>query len=188
MKDFLESISISNWISILSSFATILISIVSICIALKSLKVAKQSIVEANRPYVVCYLSFIDVGNPATYLVIKNFGVTGATIKSITCNKTFENNNYRINGFLKNFNNHFIAPGQSFATVFIDSPKTECEIFEFDIVYSNNSTTFTEKIRLNTNFNENMIYFNNRPKKTNSTSDLNVTIKNVAHSFAKTKL
>lgn len=81
----------SDIIEIVSIITSTLLSVISLWIAVKSLKqsqksieIAELSIEESNRPYVVVYRDFIQVLNTAhEYLVIKNFGNTGATIDSL---------------------------------------------------------------------------------------------------------
>ena len=99
------------------------LGIVSIAIAYvairqsnKSIKLTEESIEDANRPYVVAYLTSMQVTNTIIeYVVIKNFGQTGATINSIQVIPDYEYEGHDLNNGnpFKDINNHFIAPGQS---------------------------------------------------------------------------
>lgn len=91
--------------------------LVAIIISVFALNQTKRSIEEANRPYVVVYRDYIQVlSNIHEYLVIKNFGKTGAIIDSVL----FEPGYYdsmRNKVVFNNIEDTFIAPGQSLSKV-----------------------------------------------------------------------
>lgn len=117
MQNFLNSLSTDNYISIIGMLISLLTSIVAIGISLKTLKQNSRMITESTRPYVVMYSQTTNFQNPAFYLILKNFGQSGATITNIECDTDlglFSYNESRIP--FSNFQGVFIAPGQSFST------------------------------------------------------------------------
>lgn len=172
------SLNTDNQIAIISSIATLLISLVSLWIALKAIKITKASMLEANRPYVVVFLETVDIGYYGKYLVIKNFGKSGASISSITCNQTFENS--YINNFLNDCSNRYIAPGQSFVTVF--ESEAGKEQMNFELKYSDGISNYQESIQLDSSM------FRHQMHKTVSKSklsDFENSLIQVTHAFKK---
>ncbi|MGG5805291.1 hypothetical protein [Bacillus mycoides] len=113
----MDNINISNLVQVISPIVGIVISIVAIIISVLSLKVTKNSIEEANRPYVVIYRDYIQVlSNIHEYLIIKNFGKSGATIDSIIFDPSYVDSRTG-KEFFENTSDTFIAPGQSITTV-----------------------------------------------------------------------
>lgn len=105
----------SDKIQIISILVSTLIAVISILIAIATLRQTNKITEEANRPYVVIYLDVIQVTSTfCYYLVVKNFGNTGAVIDSITFTPDFDTKyNYKP---YEDFKNHFIAPNQSITT------------------------------------------------------------------------
>lgn len=116
-------------IDIFLALTTIILSVVSVVIAVRALNVSKQSMIEANRPYVIAYMNDLTSFKIDKYIIIKNFGKSGAFIYNIFINideevmiKDEEGN--IINGlekskemfylFIENNKSIFIAPNQSF--------------------------------------------------------------------------
>lgn len=116
-------------IQMIASMVTVVVSLVSIWIALRSLKVSKESLLQSNRPYVVIYLSSINSFKTEKYIVIKNYGKSGATITGIRLDlleDSFGKKREFIRGFFLQHSNSFIAPNQAF----------QLPLFDFDIVGS----------------------------------------------------
>lgn len=142
---FLE-LEVSDQIQIISTIATIIISLVSVWIAVSTLKQTNKITEEANRPYVVIFLEVIQVTSTFTYyLVVKNFGNTGAIIDSISYNPDF-NNKYGLKPFA-DFENHFIAPRQSITTA-CDFEKPYTPI-DFTISYHVGKKSYTDTFIIN---------------------------------------
>ena len=179
--DWFLNLKIENQIAIVSSFATIFISIGSVWIALKAMKITKQSTLDANRPYVVIYFEVVDVGYYVKYLIIKNYGKSGAFINSIECDKEFKKD--YLNNFLDDCSNRFIAPGQSFVTVF--DKENEDEQLEFDIKYSDNISKYNEKIQLNSRAFKHQMY---KTVSQSKLSDFENRLIQTIHAFKKSNL
>ena len=78
-------LTISDIIEICGIAVSLITGIVAIIISVKTLKQNSKMIEESTRPYITIYFQTTTVRTPRAYFVIKNFGNTGATISSITC-------------------------------------------------------------------------------------------------------
>lgn len=106
-----------DWIQLVTSIITAATSIIAIVISVRSLRATKRSIEDANRPYVVAYLAWMWLDdNLKEYLVIKNFGKTGATIKSISYDVPWLTPTTNTNVF-GNMNGYFLAPDQKYTSL-----------------------------------------------------------------------
>jgi len=143
-----QELEVSDQIQIISIIATIIISLVSIWIAVSTLKQTNKITEEANRPYIVVYLETIQVTSSfIQYLVVKNFGNTGAMIDSISYEPEFKNK-YDLRPF-EEFKNHFIAPNQSITCVCgFEFP---CEPIIFRINYHQDKNFYSESFTINPN-------------------------------------
>ncbi|MRG86714.1 hypothetical protein [Salinibacillus xinjiangensis] len=100
----------------ISDLIGIAVSIIAVVISVLSLKQTQRSIEQANRPYIVVYRDYIQVlSTVQEYIIIKNFGKTGAVIDSLEFSPNYKN--WRGNDTYENISNTFIAPGQSISTV-----------------------------------------------------------------------
>lgn len=101
----------------MTSIITAATSIIAIVISVRSLKATKRSIEDANRPYVVAYLNWewLDL-NLREYLVIKNFGKSGAIIRNITFSEPWKNSQNQ-QPIFNNMDGYFIAPNQKFISL-----------------------------------------------------------------------
>ncbi|MGJ0741424.1 hypothetical protein [Enterococcus casseliflavus] len=150
--------SVSDVIGVISIVVSTILTIVSLFIAVKSLKqsqksieLAEQSILDANRPYVVVYRDYIQILNSVSeYIIVKNFGNTGATIDSVVFTPELKYKNKERNIF-ENLRNTYIAPKQSISTVSnnnVFEKKDLCQ-FEVEIKYHNNNATYNETFLFN---------------------------------------
>lgn len=91
-------------------------SIIAVLISLASLLYTNKVQRDAKRPYVVAYLHKFRVsGADLIFLVVKNFGKTGATILSVESDVDLRTKAHKYdNNPLSNLKNVFIAPNQSF--------------------------------------------------------------------------
>lgn len=110
-------LSPSNWIEIISIIAGLITSVTAIVISVLTLKTTKESIEEANRPYVVAYLNWEWIDNQMReFLVIKNFGSTGATIDSINYSEPWINS-HNEKPIFYDMDGYFIAPSQKYVSL-----------------------------------------------------------------------
>ena len=91
-------------------------SIIAVIISLVSLLYTNKIQRDSKKPYIVAYLNKFKVSNmDLIFLVIKNFGKTGATILSVISNIDLKTKGLEYkNNPLSNLENIFIAPNQSF--------------------------------------------------------------------------
>lgn len=106
-----------DWIQLATSIVTAITSIIAIVISVCSLRATKRSIEDANRPYVVAYLAWMWLDdNLKEYLVIKNFGKTGATIENISYDEPWLSPTTKVSVFGK-MNGYFLAPDQKYTSL-----------------------------------------------------------------------
>ncbi|PGE86630.1 hypothetical protein COM55_07675 [Bacillus pseudomycoides] len=165
----MDNINISELVQIISPIVGIVTSIVAVFISVGSLKATRSSIEEANRPYVVVYRDYIQVlSSIHEYLVIKNFGKSGATIDSII----FEPNTDK--GFFENTRDTFIAPGQAISTVVSSNAFGEENNgkIKITIKYHTEKKQYQEVITLNDEARRDMLFSKVRPSKSKSIQEV----------------
>lgn len=102
---------------LITSIVTATTSIIAIIISIRSLKATKRSIESANRPNVVAYLTWdwLDI-NLREYLVIKNFGKSGAIITNIIFSEPWKNSQNQ-QPIFDHMDGYYIAPNQKFSSL-----------------------------------------------------------------------
>lgn len=135
-------------IEIIGIIASTSVSIVAIVISVMTLKQNNKMIEESTRPYVVVCGKTANYQDPRFYLIIKNYGSSGAIITKFICDHDLTEFSYRkeITPF-KNICGTFIAPGQSFITnlkvlELFHEETTLC----FQIEYKTKHRTYCENI------------------------------------------
>lgn len=130
-----------NKYELFSSVVQALTSIVAVVLSTIALIRSSKSERDANKPYIVSFLKVVRSSQTTIiYLMIKNFGRTGATILSVKADPAidsgqlkFENNPFEL------FSNQLIAPDQTYAAV-ISVKNSEIELktrkFSLSITYS----------------------------------------------------
>ena len=109
------SLTPSDVIQLIGILASLITSVIAIIISVLTLKQNSKMIDETSRPYVAIYAKTTNFQSPQYYLVIKNFGQTGATISSIKCSPDITPFSIRSDHIpFSNFAETYIAPGQSF--------------------------------------------------------------------------
>lgn len=143
-------ITVSDWIEIIGIIFSSITSVVAIVISVKTLKQNNHMIDESTRPYINVVGKIANFQSPNFYLVLKNFGNTGATITNFSCNSdlsiySFSNQHVPF----KHIAGTFIAPNQSIVTA-LDTKKlfTDKPILIFDIKYSSDKKKYSEHIQI----------------------------------------
>lgn len=156
-------LSIDNIISIAGIIVSLLTSIVAITISVKTLKQNSTMILESTRPYVVMYSETTNFQSPHFYLILKNFGQSGAVITNIECDTDLSAFSYNENRVpFSNFEDVFIAPGQSFSTnldtrkIYKDKDSYPAPV-KFKIFYRNESKTFSDTFTIHFDANSTLI-------------------------------
>ena len=178
LKELLNTISVSDWIQILSVISTVLISIVSIIIATKSLRLTRKSIEDANKPYISCYVEMVEVGHFKKYFVIKNFGKTPATILDIKFDKDIKGLGRQ--GKIDSIKNALIAPNQKFITAVKVEERNN---FNVTIIYKDlNSQVFEQTFNLNLGFTSDLLYVDSNNSALSKDTN---ALRNALHQWVK---
>lgn len=109
------ALTTTDMIQIISILISTITSIVAIWISVRTLKQTNRITKEANRPYVCATLEYITVTtHKDIYFVIKNHGVTGATIDDICFSQAPD---FLLGlDIFNNLKGTFIAPKQKIST------------------------------------------------------------------------
>ncbi|MYL58255.1 hypothetical protein GLW20_12135 [Virgibacillus halodenitrificans] len=101
----------------ITSIVGVVVAIVAVGISVASLIQNQKSVERANRPYVVVYMDILQLlSSRNKFIIIKNFGKTGAIINSLTFFPEYYSKPLQQEVF-KNIKDTFIAPNQSFTTI-----------------------------------------------------------------------
>lgn len=167
----MDNINIASLVQIISSMVGIGTSIVAIFISVLSLRATRSSIEEANRPYVVVYRDYIQVlSSIHEYLIIKNFGKSGATIDSIIFEPSYIDSTTD-KGLFEHTRNTFIAPGQSISTVVPTNAFGE-EHVKITIKYHTEKKEYQEVITLNQEASRDISFVKVKPPKSKSIQEV----------------
>lgn len=106
----------------------------------------------STRPYVVAYKNITYFQNTNYYIILKNFGQTGAVIEKFQCNIDLQNYSH-LDGdrIFEHIEGTFIAPQQSVMAC-VDTVKLfkdGIDIIEFTITYSDGINKYNEKYKIN---------------------------------------
>lgn len=142
----IQTISISDRIQIISIICTSILSIIAIVISVLTLIQNNKMIFESNKPYLSILAKTINFTSPRLYLVLKNFGTSGATISNIEYDEIF-------NCFFKkkpfeHMKNVFIAPNQTFLYP-LNKSDNLCKPVNFKITYQYLGKTYIENCCVN---------------------------------------
>ena len=133
--------SSSDIIEIISIVCSSILSIVAIVISVLTLVQNNKMIFESNKPNIVIFSKVISFTTPYSYLILKNFGNSGATILNIQCDKNLKSFFDRVP--FKNIENTFIAPNQSFVYPLLPNIKLD-ETISFAINYKYLNKEYSE--------------------------------------------
>lgn len=88
--------SISDWINLSLSILSLILAITSIITVVLTLKQNNKMIESNTRPYISVYGDMTNFANLQFYIIVKNFGKSGAVIKDFTCDIDLKKYNYGI--------------------------------------------------------------------------------------------
>ena len=139
---------ISDIIEIVGIVVSTIVSIIAIYISIKTLQQNNKMIEESTRPYVIVCAKTANFQEPRFYLIIKNYGSTGAIITKFVCDHDLANYSYSKEHVpFKNISGTFIAPGQSFMTNLKPQNLFNEDItLHFQIEYKTEFKTYFENI------------------------------------------
>lgn len=149
----------SDVIEILGIIASLITSVIAIVISVKTLHQNSQMIEESTRPYIVVYSQTTNFQSPAYYLIIKNFGQTGAIVTSIRCNHDLSLYSFSQNHIpFEHFNGTFVAPGQTFlCSVNTQKLFENPESLHFSVEYESNGKTYSDSFEINLNADSDLV-------------------------------
>ena len=140
---------IVNIILCVLSFILAVISVVTVVITLRQ---NSRMIDNSTRPYIVFYQGVTDFQTPYFYIIVKNFGQSGAVVTSFNCNRNMKDCACDATHvpFL-HFAGSFLAPGQSFIAQ-LDSKKVfggNVSAFVFSIEYRCGDKLYSDSFTIN---------------------------------------
>lgn len=142
----IQIISISDKIQIISIICTSVLSIIAIIISVLTLLQNNKMIFESNKPYISIFAKAISFTSPRIYLVLKNFGTSGATILDIEYDEVLDS--YFKKKPFEHMKNIFIAPNQSFMYP-LSKAEDLCKPIHFKIKYKYLNKTYIENHLVN---------------------------------------
>lgn len=155
----MQNLTVSDYIQVISILISTFIAVSSIVISVFTLRQTNKITKETNRPYVVAYYDAINVSAPIKYLIIKNFGVSSATIDSIKFEPTVLNE-YTKKPMFSSLINHTIAPSQKIMTsIDVKEPRT----FRITISYHLEKDKYCDSFDINLNSISDNVYAKSHP-------------------------
>lgn len=142
---------ISDVINIILCILSFVLAVISVITVVITLKQNHKMIENSTRPYIVMYSNSTYFQNVKYYLILKNYGNTGATIKEFRCNIDLLEYCFGEKRPFEHIIGTFVAPQQSFM-VCIDSVKlyeNKIEMIEFNIKYSDGIKDYNENYQIN---------------------------------------
>lgn len=143
---------VSDVINIVLAILSFILALISVVTVVATLKQNNRMIENNNRPYIVCYSSYTYFQDLFYYVVVKNYGQTGAIVTDFKCNIDLKE--YCKNKEREPFGhiiNTFIAPQQSYIACLNSVKLFEDNIKEikFNIEYLANNKKYKENYIIN---------------------------------------
>lgn len=144
------SISVSDAIQLVGIMASLLTGIIAIVISVKTLNQNNQMIEESTRPYITIYTGATYFQDTDYFIILKNFGQSGAYITSFNCDRVFEPSRGLDSIPFQHIVGTHVAPGQSFRyrADSVNLLKNTDPII-FAIEYKSGNKLYSETISLN---------------------------------------
>jgi len=139
-------VEISDWINVILCILSFLLALISVITVVITLKQNHKMIENSTRPYIVItYERVIIPGGIARYIVVKNYGQTGAKIVSMSCagdvTPEFQRRFCKISGA-------FLAPSQRLLYYWGDANPGTPEQVSFSYEYIAGKKVYKENIEL----------------------------------------
>ena len=77
---------ISDWINVILCILSFVLAVISVITVIITLKQNSKMIKNSTRPYIVAYKNITYFQDTNYYIILKNFGQTGAVIENFKCN------------------------------------------------------------------------------------------------------
>jgi hypothetical protein len=143
---------ISDWINVSLCILSFILAAISVVTVVITLRQNNKMIQNSTRPYIVAFAQITNFQEPTFYLVIKNFGVSGATIEKMECSIELNQVSYRDE--MTPFNHiegTFLAPGQSITSSLYSKKFKEHDIKDFNVTlhYSDGIKNYVQDCLIN---------------------------------------
>lgn len=133
-----------------SDIISSLIALIAVVISIATLQQNRNMLEESTRPYITVYVTETNFQKPTKYLVVKNFGKTGALITKFKTNPDLLV--YTRSPGLRPFGkieNSFLAPDQSHVcNIDFETARNYCNV-SFEILYETKYKKHSDSITLN---------------------------------------
>lgn len=143
--------SISDWINVVLCVLSFILAVISVVTVVITLKQNSKMIKNSTRPYLVVTCQITNFQDPAFYLVLKNYGNSGATITCFNPSINLLDYSYseKHTPFSK-IEGTFIAPNQTI-TCNLNPRKMSGEVnsFTVEIKYTDGVNSYSEKCPIN---------------------------------------
>lgn len=186
-----SKLSPSDWIAFWSILVTLFTSLVAICISLASLIQNRNIIRNLNAPKLFFYANQITTGFYSKYIVLRNYGNTETKIIDIS----FQGELHELDQkFVTSLKGATILPGETISNGIIDDGEFGDSNVTISVTYTRYKKKVTETFLLDFNRLNNTFYIRNGNRSQNKDStvraleNLNVDMKNIAHTFDKKNL
>ena len=149
----------SDIIQIFGILFSLITSIIAIIISVLTLRQNSKMIAESTRPYVVIYSKTTNFQSPSLYIIVKNFGQTGATISSIKSSPNISKFSIMENRIpFDNFSGTFISPGQSFiCNIKTSAFYSQEDSLDFQIDYESNGKKYHDEYSISPNSEKSLV-------------------------------
>lgn len=143
---------ISDWINVILCILSFILAVISVITVIITLKQNSKMIKNSTRPYIVAYKNITYFQDTNYYIILKNFGQTGAVIENFKCNIDLQNYSYLgKDRIFEHIEGTFIAPQQSVMGC-VDTVKLfkdKIDIIEITITYSDAINKYNETYMIN---------------------------------------
>lgn len=143
---------VSDWINVILCILSFILAVISVITVVITLKQNNKMIENSTRPYITIYGRVTNFQNPAYYIVLKNFGQTGAIIEDFKCNIDLLEFSYsKEHKPFEHIKNTFIAPTQSIISNInpIELSRKGIDCIKFNIKYSSGTKKYEEEYIVN---------------------------------------
>ena len=146
MISWFNNLDDTSKIELFSTIASLFTSIVAIVISILTLVQNNKIIFESSKPSINIFSKVVSFTSPYSFIILKNFGASGATIENIEYDDVL--NTYFEKKPFEHMKNVFIAPNQSYIYP-LEPHKEPDTIINFKITYKYLNKTYTENCAVN---------------------------------------
>lgn len=142
----------SDWINVILCILSFLLAAISVGTVIITIRQNHKMIQNSTRPYIVVFPETTNYQTQQMYLILKNYGNSGAKITKFYA--SIDLSNYSLISEHPPFSkieNTFLAPGQKIITP-IDAKKLsedKCEVFTIVVGYSDGVKSYYEEYPIN---------------------------------------